>query len=124
MTDRLSRGAQRMRINHLLVSGMSALLATALAVGAAPAETARTSSSAAVPIKNIVSPRSKAGPKVETATFAMGCFWSAESAFEGQPGVISVVAGYSGGHVANPTYEQVCSRTTGHAESVEVTYDP
>jgi methionine-S-sulfoxide reductase len=66
----------------------------------------------------------KRGTKFETAVFAMGCFWSAESAFEGQPGVVSVVSGYTGGHVANPSYEQVCTRTTGHAESVEVTYDP
>ena len=59
-----------------------------------------------------------------TAIFAGGCFWCEETAFEGLPGVLSVVSGYTGGHEKNPTYEQVSSGGTGHAESVEVTYDP
>jgi len=57
------------------------------------------------------------------ATFAAGCFWSAESAFDGTPGVLSVVAGYTGGSVANPTYEQVSAGATGHAEAVEIRFD-
>jgi peptide-methionine (S)-S-oxide reductase len=59
-----------------------------------------------------------------TAVFAGGCFWCEETAFEGVPGVVAVISGYTGGHVANPTYEQVSAGGTGHAESVQVVYDP
>ena len=62
--------------------------------------------------------------KVELATFAGGCFWCVESAFEGREGVLDVVSGYLGGHVENPTYEQVSSGTTGHAEAVRIAFDP
>ena len=65
-----------------------------------------------------------AQPKLEKATFAMGCFWCSEEAFEKVPGVVSVVSGYTGGKVKNPSYEQVSSGRTGHTEAVEVTYDP
>jgi len=67
-----------------------------------------------------VSPPAKAA----TATFAGGCFWCMEAAFEPVPGVRAVVSGYTGGTRPNPTYEEVCSGTTGHAESIQVTYDP
>jgi peptide methionine sulfoxide reductase msrA/msrB len=60
----------------------------------------------------------------QTAVFAGGCFWGVEGVFERLKGVTSAVSGYSGGTVKNPTYEEVSSGTTGHAESVEVTYDP
>jgi peptide-methionine (S)-S-oxide reductase len=63
-------------------------------------------------------------PKTAIATFAGGCFWCVEEAFEKVPGVLSAVSGYTGGNVANPTYKQVSSETTGHAEAVRVTYDP
>jgi peptide-methionine (S)-S-oxide reductase len=64
--------------------------------------------------------------KTETrlATFGNGCFWCAEAIFQRLKGVEKVVPGYSGGHVDHPTYEQVCTGTTGHAESVQITYDP
>ncbi|MBM3925663.1 MAG: peptide-methionine (S)-S-oxide reductase MsrA [SAR202 cluster bacterium] len=62
--------------------------------------------------------------KSETATLAGGCFWCLEAVFEQLAGVNKVVSGYSGGHVPNPTYSQVCSGTTGHAEAVQITFDP
>jgi len=65
-----------------------------------------------------------AAPHRAVATFAMGCFWCAEDAFEGHQGVISVVSGYTGGNEKNPTYEEVSAHRTGHFESIEVTYDP
>lgn len=60
----------------------------------------------------------------ERAIFAGGCFWCMHAAFEGLPGVDKVQSGYTGGTVANPTYEQVSSGTTGHVEAIEVTYNP
>ena len=60
----------------------------------------------------------------QTAIFAGGCFWSMQHGMEDVPGVVKVVAGYTGGHVAHPTYEEVTTETTGHYESVLVTYDP
>jgi peptide-methionine (S)-S-oxide reductase len=59
-----------------------------------------------------------------TALFAGGCFWCMEAAFDELPGVVSATSGYTGGHLANPSYEQVSAGGTGHAESVEVVYDP
>ncbi len=62
--------------------------------------------------------------KTLIAIFASGCFWCMEAPFEKLPGVISAESGYTGGHVKNPTYEQVSSGETGHAEAVKITYDP
>jgi peptide-methionine (S)-S-oxide reductase len=64
------------------------------------------------------------GPGLQNATFAGGCFWCMEPAFDKLEGVKSVVSGYTGGHKTNPTYEEVSNGTTGHAESIEITYDP
>jgi peptide-methionine (S)-S-oxide reductase len=60
----------------------------------------------------------------ETATFAGGCFWCMVPPYENLPGVLSVTAGYTGGHVTNPSYEDVSTGQTGHAESVQVVYNP
>lgn len=61
---------------------------------------------------------------LDTATFGTGCFWCTEAIFQQLEGVEKVTSGYSGGTVANPTYEQVCSKTTGHAECLNIMYDP
>lgn len=61
---------------------------------------------------------------METALFAGGCFWCMVEPFDTQPGIESVVSGYAGGHVENPTYEQVKTQTTGHTEVVRISYDP
>src|SRR5262245_19337534 len=61
---------------------------------------------------------------LETATLAAGCFWCVEAVFDDLKGVEDVVSGYSGGHKDNPTYQEVCSETTGHAEVVQIKFDP
>ena len=61
---------------------------------------------------------------MEKATLGGGCFWCLEAVFLGMKGVSAVMSGYAGGHVANPTYEEVCGKRTGHAEVVQVAYDP
>jgi peptide-methionine (S)-S-oxide reductase len=62
--------------------------------------------------------------ELEQATFGGGCFWCTEAIFRELKGVHSVVSGYSGGHVSNPSYEEVCEGTTGHAEVIQITFDP
>jgi peptide-methionine (S)-S-oxide reductase len=68
---------------------------------------------------NMISPM-----KTDTATFGTGCFWCTEAIFQQLKGVLQVIPGYSGGHVKNPTYNQVCTGLTGHAECLQIIYDP
>ena len=63
-------------------------------------------------------------PKLQKATFGMGCFWCTEAIFQRLKGVTAVKSGYEGGDIPNPTYEEVCTGTTNHAEVIEITYDP
>jgi peptide-methionine (S)-S-oxide reductase len=80
------------------------------------------------PEQNMSPPTNNTQPtdsaNLETATFASGCFWCSEAVFQQLRGVKSVVSGYSGGLAENPTYEQVCSGTTGYAEAIQVKFDP
>jgi len=64
------------------------------------------------------------GVKTDTATFAAGCFWCVEAVFQELKGVLSVTSGYTGGNIKNPTYSEVCSGVTGHAEACQIIYDP
>ncbi len=73
---------------------------------------------------SIFNNNNKAIVKMDTATFAAGCFWCTEAKFEQLTGVQSVVAGYTGGHLVNPSYRDVCTGTTGHAEACNIIYNP
>lgn len=74
--------------------------------------------------RKTVSLKSMKNLKTDTATFGAGCFWCVEAVFQQLDGVLKVTSGYSGGHVANPTYEQVCTKKTGHVEVCRIVYDP
>jgi len=67
---------------------------------------------------------SSENPQAQKATFAGGCFWCMVKPFETWPGILDIVSGYTGGHTENPTYQEVCSDTTGHYEAVQITFNP
>lgn len=94
------------------------LFAFCLGCGSEPAETVE--SQATEP----ESTQRDTNVKLETATFGAGCFWCVEAVFKMLDGVDSVASGYMGGQIDNPTYEQVCTGTTGHAEVIEIKFDP
>ncbi len=79
----------------------------------------------ALPVQGVETGKSPAAPSgLAKATFAGGCFWCMESPFDKLPGVVSVTVGYTGGKLKNPTYEEVSAGGTGHAESIQIVYDP
>ncbi len=78
----------------------------------------------AIAVAGVMATCAAQGAETATAIFAGGCFWSIESDFDHAPGVISTTSGYIGGHVDNPTYQQVITETTGHREAVKIVYDP
>ncbi len=86
--------------------------------------TSSCSSSSTEPVRKMSDEKIPDRVKTDTATFATGCFWCTEAVFQELKGVLKATSGYSGGHVANPSYEEVCTGTTGHAESLQIIYDP
>jgi peptide-methionine (S)-S-oxide reductase len=113
---RISLRPRRIR-QALAAVGLLAAAAVLLPIGRTSAETAQV-----LPAPAVDEPAGKPAP--ETAVFAGGCFWGVQGVFEHVKGVTRAVSGYAGGHVANPGYELVSTGSTGHAESVSVTFDP
>lgn len=133
-TGRSCRGRQRPGQASPLAIGFSLIAIVALVIAAyqfgmlgesgAESETAAESSTAQQSGQSSRTPESQKESELETATFGSGCFWCTEAIFERVKGVQKVASGYSGGHVENPTYEQICQKNTGHAEVVQLQFDP
>jgi peptide-methionine (S)-S-oxide reductase len=99
-----------MKLSRLITAAAAILLGSVTLIAAARAEENMTDSTD--------------NKDLEQVTLGSGCFWCTEAVFDNLKGVKSAVSGYTGGRLANPTYEQVCNGTTGHAEVIQVTYDP
>jgi peptide-methionine (S)-S-oxide reductase len=105
-----------------LLSRCAAVGLAIAALSLAPAPSSAASASGVLPVPAQDAAASKSG--LQTAVFAGGCFWGVQAVFQHVKGITKVVAGYAGGTLARPSYEQVSSGTTGHTESVRVTFDP
>ena len=115
-------------MRFLAVLGALAAVAAASPSLSAPSSTSSTAAGASATAASPQTAGATTAPKekleVRRATFAGGCFWCMETAFEGRPGIVAVISGFSGGSEQNPTYQQVSAGLTHHMESVEVVYHP
>jgi peptide-methionine (S)-S-oxide reductase len=121
----------RLLLALLLATLLAACSAPPSPSSPAPAQPAPSATAVPEPKKEaapVPQPKNDAAPapaaSTEKATFATGCFWCSEAIIQRLPGVISVRSGYTGGTVAKPSYEDVCTGSTGHAEAIEITFDP
>src|SRR5476651_2036914 len=103
---------------------MRSALCILLAAGALNFSCSRQEAQPIQPAQSMSKPEMNTTNKTEIADLGGGCFWCMEAVFERLPGVISVTSGFAGGHTENPTYREVCSETTGHAEVTEIEFDP
>lgn len=102
----------------------SVIVSVSALFSCAQRENPNTSMSNSITSNSAAAGQSSTSLNTDTATFANGCFWCTEAIFQQLDGVLKVSSGYSGGHVVNPTYKEVCTGTTGHAECIQIIYDP